>query len=58
LQFEINGQDYFLNFVPDEGRWFLFKPTRLGVAAIPVVEDDGPGLFSDDSTPPDTGTIN
>ncbi len=42
MQFEVNGQDYFLNFVPDEGRWFVFKPTRGGVAAIPVVEDDLP----------------
>lgn len=41
MQFEVNGQNYFLNFVPEEGRWFLLKPTRSGLQAMRVVNDDG-----------------
>lgn len=39
LQFEVNGQVYFLNFVEDQGKWFLIKPTTTGVMAIPVYND-------------------
>ena len=39
MQFEINGQVYFLNFVADEGRWYLFAPTATGVRRIPVYVD-------------------
>jgi hypothetical protein len=40
LQFEVNGQDYFLNFVEDERRWYVFAPTRTGVTRIPVYVDE------------------
>ncbi|MGI9103818.1 MAG: hypothetical protein ACR2IF_15365 [Terriglobales bacterium] len=40
MQFEVNGQNYFLNFVPEKGRWFLFQPTRTGFTVLPVVDDD------------------
>jgi hypothetical protein len=40
LQFEVNQQPYFLNFIPEKGRWFLFKATRSGIEAVPVVNDD------------------
>ena len=39
LQFEVNGQAYFLNFVGEEGRWYLFAPTLAGVNRIPVYVD-------------------
>ena len=39
LQFEVNGQDYFLNFVEDERRWFVLVPTPTGVTRIPVYID-------------------
>jgi hypothetical protein len=36
LQFEIDNQMYYLNFVPDEGRWYVFQPTEDGMIRIPV----------------------
>ena len=39
MQFEVNGQDYFLNFVEDERRWFVLVPTETGVTRIPVYID-------------------
>jgi hypothetical protein len=39
LQFEVNGQDYFLNFAEDESRWYVFAPTLTGVNRIPVYVD-------------------
>ena len=36
LQFEVNQQEYFLNYVEDEGRWYVFRPTGDGVIRIPV----------------------
>jgi len=39
LQFEVNGQPYFLAFVEEERRWFVFAPTTSGVRRIPVYVD-------------------
>ena len=39
LQFEVNGQVYFLNFTEDEGRWYVFAQTLTGVNRIPVYVD-------------------
>jgi hypothetical protein len=39
LQFQVNGKDYFLAFVEDERRWYLFAPTPQGVERIPVYQD-------------------
>ena len=39
LQFEINGQEYFLNFIEDEQRWFVLAPSETGVNRIPVYVD-------------------
>jgi hypothetical protein len=36
LEFEVNNQSYFLNFVEDEGLWYVFRPTGTGVIRIPV----------------------
>ncbi len=43
MQFEVNGQLYFLNFYSAEGRWFVYEPTRDGMLAMPV-HDDAPPL--------------
>ena len=48
MQFEVNQQPYFLNFIPEEGRWILFKPTRSGIEAVPVVNDDETAPFPDE----------
>jgi hypothetical protein len=42
VQFEVNGQIYFLNFDPAEGRWFVYEPTRDGMLAMPVHDDAAP----------------
>jgi hypothetical protein len=39
LQFEANGQTYFLNFAEDESRWYVFAQTLTGVNRIPVYVD-------------------
>jgi len=39
LQFKIKDQDYFLAFVEQEKRWYLFAPTEQGVHRIPVYVD-------------------
>ena len=39
MQFEVNGEDYFLNFVEDERRWFVFAPSPTGLQRIPVYID-------------------
>jgi hypothetical protein len=44
VQFQVNEQNYFLDFIPEEGRWFLIKPTLSGIETLPVVDDDAPGL--------------
>ncbi len=47
MQFEVNQQPYFLDFIPEEGRWILFKATRSGIETVPVVNDDDTALFPD-----------
>jgi hypothetical protein len=42
LRFEVNGQMFFVNFVPEEGRWYCFAPTSTGVQRIPVSMDAAP----------------
>jgi hypothetical protein len=39
LQFEVNGKEYFLAFVEDERRWYLFSPMPQGLHRIPVYVD-------------------
>jgi hypothetical protein len=39
LQFKIKDQDYFLAFVEQEKRWYVFAPTTEGVHRIPVYVD-------------------
>jgi hypothetical protein len=33
---------FFVNFVPEEGRWYCYAPTDLGVQRIPVSMDTAP----------------
>lgn len=40
MQFAVNDKQYFVNFVPEEGRWFVFTPTAEGFYRVPVVHDD------------------
>ncbi|MGA9039968.1 MAG: hypothetical protein WB421_05480 [Terriglobales bacterium] len=39
MQFEVNGQEYFLNLVEDESRWYVFMPSLTGLQKIPVYVD-------------------
>ena len=43
LQFEVNGKQYFLAFVEDERRWYVFSPTPQGMHRIPVYVDGAAG---------------
>ncbi len=42
MRFEVNGQMFFVNFVPEEGRWFCYAPTGTGLQKIPVSMDASP----------------
>jgi hypothetical protein len=42
VRFEVNGQMFFVNFVPEEGRWYCFAPTATGMQKIPVSMDSTP----------------
>ena len=39
MQFKIGDQEYFLSFVEDERRWYVFLPTATGLQRIPVYVD-------------------
>jgi hypothetical protein len=39
MQFQIKGKDYFLAFVQDEKRWYVFSPTANGLERVPVYVD-------------------
>ncbi|HXY15533.1 MAG TPA: hypothetical protein VEI26_13615 [Terriglobales bacterium] len=39
MKFEVNGQQYFLGFVEQEKRLYLFAPTPTGMNRIPVYVD-------------------
>ena len=45
MQFEVKGQSYFLSFVEDERRWYVFSPTPEGLRRMPVYVD-APALGS------------
>ena len=42
MRFEVNGQMFFVNFVPEEGRWYCFAPTAEGMQRVPVSMDASP----------------
>jgi hypothetical protein len=33
---------FFVNFVPEEGRWYCYAPTATGMQRIPVSMDSAP----------------
>ena len=39
LRFEVKGQEYFLAFVEQENRLFVFAPTATGMQRMPVYVD-------------------
>lgn len=39
LNFQVKGQEYFLAFVEDERRWYLFAPREQGIERFPVYVD-------------------
>ena len=39
MQFELNDNLYFVDFVAAEGRWYVFSPTDNGIQRIPVASD-------------------
>ena len=53
MQFEVNDQMYFVNFIPDEGRWYVFSPTDDGMIRIPVAMDAAP--FENFTVAPEEG---
>jgi hypothetical protein len=42
LRFEVDGQMFFVNFVPEEGRWFCYALTAAGMQRVPVSMDTSP----------------
>jgi hypothetical protein len=42
LRFEVNGEMFFVNFVPEEGRWFCYALTAAGMQRVPVSMDSTP----------------
>ena len=39
MQFQVNGKEYFLAFVEDERRWYVFAPTAQSIERIPIYVD-------------------
>jgi hypothetical protein len=39
MQFEVNGQDYYLKFVEEENRFYVFRATESGIDRFPVYVD-------------------
>jgi hypothetical protein len=56
MQFEVNGQNYFLQFSAEEGQWFLFRPGRDGVERYAIADDVEQSIFGDTVIPFDTGS--
>lgn len=51
MQFEVNGQSYFLNYVPAQG-WMLFAPTPQGIRVTRVTNDDAVDGFEEQDEKP------
>ena len=39
MQFQVKGQEYFLEYIDEEHSWFVFTQTADGVQRIPVYVD-------------------
>jgi len=60
VQFELNDNMYFVDFVPAEGRWYVFLPTDTGVQRIPVAGDESLNIvhFPAELPEPDKRRVN
>jgi hypothetical protein len=47
MQFQVNGQDYFLTFAEKENQLYLLSPTATGVMRMPVYVDWAKQQFDD-----------
>ncbi|MGA2961159.1 MAG: hypothetical protein ABSD96_05755 [Candidatus Korobacteraceae bacterium] len=61
MQFQVQGQNYYLKFDPGVGRWYLLKRTLDGFTGMPVLDDGDDGirpseldLIPDDQEQPET----
>jgi hypothetical protein len=45
MQFEVNGQNYFLQFSDEEKQWVLFRPVEGGVEEIEIANDTAQPRF-------------
>jgi hypothetical protein len=39
MDFQVNGETYFLSLAEDERRWLVFLETETGAQPVPVYED-------------------
>jgi hypothetical protein len=39
MDFQVNGETYFLSLAEDERRWLVFVSTETGARPVPVYED-------------------
>ena len=39
MDFQVNGETYFLSLAEDERRWLVFVSTPTGARPVPVYED-------------------
>ncbi len=42
MDFEVNGEQYFLALLPENGDLALFSPTDQGLRRLPILSDKGP----------------
>jgi len=43
MQFQVQGQNYYLKFDQGVGRWYLLKRTLDGFTGMPVLDDGADG---------------
>lgn len=46
MNFEVNGQNYLLTFLPGEGSFALFENDDEDLKRMKIVHDDGPMLIA------------
>jgi hypothetical protein len=51
LRFEVKGQEYFLAFVEQENRFYVFAPTATGMQKMPVYVDAAKWRLAGDAEP-------
>ena len=39
MDFQVNGETYFLSLAEDERRWLVFVSSETGTRSVPVYED-------------------